>query len=117
MTREEKLTNQVKHLFNTIGAEDILQEHKGVWHVQGKPLNDAQMKLIMSEAKIFTETTLWRVLQLDIKYQANKAMFEKGKSEADLTAGKLWTYTLECIRTRLESLGKGRGIYNTKDVK
>ena len=117
MSKEEKLTQQVKHLFNTIGVEDILREEKGVWFLEDKPLNEGQRKLLISEATVFTKTLLWKVLQTDVKYQANKKMFELSNTEMDLTAGKLWLETLNCFRTRLESMCKGLGMFNTKNLK
>src|SRR3990167_3451765 len=99
----KELNKAIKDLFNTIGAEDILRDENGVWFLEDKPLNEGQKKLLISEANVFTKTLLWRVLQADVRWQANKAMFEKAQTTEDLTAGKLWVYTLQCFKTRLES--------------
>lgn len=109
---EDVLTGAVKHLFNTIGENDILKEVNGVWMADGKPLNEGQRKLLISEGKTFYHSTIWRVLQVDIKYRANRAMFERSKTEMDLIAGKLWLYVLDAINTRLKSLSGGSGTYN-----
>ena len=115
--KEQALTKSVKHLFNTIGAEDILRDENGVWFLEDKPLNEGQKKLLISEANVFTKTLLWKTLQLDVKFQANRKMFNDSKTEMDLIAGKLWTLTLDCFKTRLESMCKGRGAFNTKNLK
>lgn len=111
---EEVLTKAVSHLFNTIGEDDILKEKDGVWTIGNKPMPDATRRLVISETKTFLSTMLWRVLQIDIKYKANKAMFERSRSDIDLTAGKLWLYILDCIATRLKSLAEGSGTFNEK---
>src|SRR3990167_6891150 len=112
MTKEEKLTKEVKHLFNTIGAEDILRDENGIWYLEDKPLNEGQKKLLISEANVFTKTLLWKVLQDDVRWQANQAMFLKAKSIEDLVAGKLFLYVLDCFETRLKSMANGKGIFN-----
>src|SRR3990167_96885 len=112
-TKDEVLTRAVKKLYNTIGSEDILREEMGQWTINGKPINDAIKKLLVSEAQIFLKSRLWQVLQTDIKYRANKVMFEKAQTEQDLIAGKLWLYTIDSIKTRLESLEKGSGRFNS----
>lgn len=111
-TEDEVLTEVVKELYNTIGADDVLKEEQGQWTITGKPVDEGVRKLLISEASIFLKTRLWTVLQNDIKYRANKMMFEKSKTEMDLVAGKLWLYTLDSFKTRLESLTKGKGTFN-----
>ena len=105
---QEVLNERVNDLFNTIGPEDILQVKDGVWTVQGKKMNEAQQKMLISEAQLFLDSGLWKTLKIDIKYRANKKMFEESKSTADLVGGKLWLYTLDCFTTRMKSIAKGK---------
>lgn len=116
-TKDEVLTEAVKHLYNTIGAEDILKEEGGQWTFTGKPVEDAMRKLLISEAQVFIKSRLWKVIQLDVKYQANKKMFEEAVSQMDMVMGKSWVYVLDCMKTRLESLNKGKGMFNAKNIK
>src|SRR3954463_10624033 len=92
--RYEILTLAVKRFFNTISADDILQVRKetGEWLLEGKPISDAEQGLLIAQAKQFDESKLWAILQRDVKYQANKAMYVKGDKVDDLIAGKLWTF-------------------------
>ena len=109
------LTLLVKRLFNTIGSEDILTEDvNGNWTIGGKVINDVNKKLLQAEAKQLLSSKLWSVLQTDVKHQANKKMFEKAENALDITAGKLWVYTLDCFKTRLESLMNESGYFNRK---
>jgi hypothetical protein len=107
--KNEALTEAVRQLFNAISEEDILHEEDGVWIVQGKPLNDAQKKLLIVEAKQFTAMRLWKVLQLDLKWKANELMFLKSKTDNDLIVGKLWLYSLKQLKNRLENISKESG--------
>lgn len=111
---DEVLTEAVKDLFNTISADDILRQEGNDWFVGDKKLNDGDKKLLIAEANQFLITKLWQVLQNDIFYQANRAMFEKSKSKNDMVAGKLFLYALDSIKTRLESLSKESGNFNQK---
>lgn len=104
--KDEVLTEAVKHLYNTIGADDILKIEGQFWTIAGEEIDEATKRLLISEANIFLNTRLWKVLQIDIKYKANKKMFLESQSELDLVAGKLWQYTLDCISTRLKQLTK-----------
>ena len=110
--KDEVFTEVVKGLYNTIGADDILKEYKSGWVVGGKPISEAEKKMLISEANVFMNMKLWQILQRDIKYKANKLMFERSVSENDLLVGKSWLYVLDCIKTRLDSLNNGRGVYN-----
>lgn len=106
VTKEQVLTKSVKHLFNTIDSEDLFEEKDGQWTTNGKIMNDGEKKLLQSEAKLFMNTRLWKVLKNEVKFRAEKAMFEKAKTEMDLTAGKLFLYVLDVIQTRLDKLLK-----------
>lgn len=111
---KEVLTEAVKDLFNTLGPDDILREEKGQIWFGDRPLMDAEVNQIKAETTTFLQTKLWKVLQYDIKHQANKKMFVLGEKDIDFIAGKLWMYTLDVIRTRLASISKGKGSFNVK---
>lgn len=106
------LTLAVRRLFNTIGPDDILKEKDGQWVFEGKVMQDGMRKLIIAEAVQLQGMTLWKVIQKDVAYQANRKMFLIGKSETDMIAGKLWLYSFDAIKTRLASLTKGSGTFN-----
>lgn len=111
--RKEILTLAVKELYNTIGPDDILRQNdKGEWLAEDKIISEAEKKLLISEANQFLSTRLWKILQADIKYQANKKMYLESQSDDDITFGKMWSYTLDVVKTRLQSLRKGSGHFN-----
>lgn len=104
--KNELLTEAVKHLFNTIGPDDILhQDHETkLWMFQGKPMDQADIINLKEEAKILRSMKLWRVLKMDIKHQLNKKMYEESRITMDVVWGKLILWYDDCIRTRLQTL-------------
>ena len=110
--RDEILTVLVKRLFNTIEADDILREKNGQWICEGKVISENEKKLLIVEAKQLLNMKLWNVLQNDIKYQANRKMYLHAEDVMQLTAGKLWLYNLDAIKTRLKSISEESGIFN-----
>ncbi len=98
------LSLAVKRLFNTIGVDDILQVKGSDWLYRGRHLQKEQVKLLQAEAKALTEMWLWEVLQNELWYQANRRTFLDSRSDIDLTAGKLWMYTIDVIKTTLKKI-------------
>jgi hypothetical protein len=106
MDKEQILTEAVKHLYNTIGSDDILKQVNGAWTFLGKEITPEILKLLIAESRQLLSSRIWKVIESDIKYQANQQMFLKSKTEMDLTSGKLWLYVLDAIKTRLNTLSK-----------
>ena len=102
----------VKDLFNTISADDILKEEQDQWLFMGNPLNEAVRNMIINEAVVFEQGKLWDILKADIRFQSNKLMYEKSKTEMDMISGKFILWTLDIIKTRLKSMKKQKGDYN-----
>lgn len=113
--KKELLTRAVKLHFNTIGAEDILHVRPadGQWMFQGKPITKAERDLLIAEADRFINSTLWRMLQADVKYQANRKLYLLATEESHLTMAKSWIYVLDAIATRLKSMKNGDGMFNS----
>jgi hypothetical protein len=107
------LTLAVSKLYNTISKDDILTEVNGVWFSKNKSINGDIRRLLIAEAENFSKSKLWSVLQDDIKYQSNRKMYVNSLNVDDMIAGKLWLLTLDTLKTRLNSLQKGSGKFNT----
>jgi len=99
----------VKDLFNTIDENDILQEKPGGKVLfRGNPLSQEAVNLLRDNAETFASSTLWQILNNEVKYKANLRMFEKAKNEQDLIAGKMALWILEVINKKLIELSKKR---------
>lgn len=101
------LTLAVKRHFNTIGSEDILRVvDSGAWLWEGKPLRQEQVQLLKAEAAQYEQTFLWKVIQSELKYQANKRMFITSEGDMDLVAGKLLVYYIDIVKTKIADIAK-----------
>lgn len=116
--RRKILTLAVKRLFNTIGPDDILRaQQDGTWLYQGKQLNKEIQKILAGQAKSFIDSDLWKILQVDIKHQANKKMYIEAEDHEAVGFGKMWMFTLDALRTRLTSMAEDSALYNNKAVR
>lgn len=104
--RRRLLTLAVRRLYNTIGPDDILKidTASGLWMYEGKQIGKEEMYVLKEQAKGLLESRLWKILQADLKYQANKRMFVESVDVIDITAGKLLTFYIDIIHTRLKRL-------------
>ena len=99
------LTEAVKKLFNTIGPDDILGVNEdGSWRFEGRDLLQVEVKELQEAGKQFSKSKLWKVLETELKYQANKKMFMESQSDMDLVAGKLLLFLTDVIKTRLKRM-------------
>lgn len=104
-TKNMILTEAVKHLFNTVSADDILKENPdGTIRFEDKILTENYRKDLREQAKLLPELLLWKVLQADIKYQLNKKMFEEPLITQDVMWGKLLVFYNDVIQTRIKKL-------------
>lgn len=104
--RRAVLTLAVRRLYSTVGAEDILRRDtaSGQWMYAGKPIAKEETAMLIEQAKAMLDSKLWKVLQTDLKYQANKRMYIDSQDVADLVAGKLILLYIDIIHTRLKTL-------------
>lgn len=106
-TKNLILTEAIKHLFNTVSADDILKENlDGTIKFEDKILPSSYSQDLREQAKLLPNLLLWKVLQADIKYQLNKKMFEESLITEDVMWGKLLIYLNDIIKTRIEKLQK-----------
>lgn len=104
------LTVAVKRMFNTVGEDDVLKvSTNGQWLFEGRPMRDTERSLLKAEAQQLETTTLWKVLQKELQYQANKRMFVTSASEMDLVAGKLLVWYIDVIKSTMKRIaGAGK---------
>ncbi len=86
----------------------------GEWIYLGKALPEGIKGLLIAEAGQLMESKLWEVLQSDVKYQVNKLMYLKSQTELDIAVGKIASFIFEAMKTRLKSMQRGSGAYNTE---
>lgn len=98
------LTQAVAHLFNTVTEDDILRRTPKGYTFQGRDLLDAEVQSLRAQADSFLQSTLFRTLDKELLYQANRKMYLTSKSDTDLIAGKLIVWTWDVIKSKLHNL-------------
>jgi hypothetical protein len=95
------------HLFNNITIDDIIQLRPDGVYLQGKKLTMEEIEYFRTEADKLKESFLWKNIMTNrVKYVANRRMFVKGMSDADLVFGKAMLYNLEVLEKLLAALSK-----------
>ena len=110
------LTQAVAKLYNTVGADDILQIRDGKWYYKGRVLSEGEIQLFVAEANQILGMKTWEILSGDAEYQANKKMYLLSENILHVVSGKLMTYLLDVFRTRLKSLSKGSAYFNSEEI-
>lgn len=98
------LTLAVKKSFNTITKEDILKIENGEWTLEGKSLLQAQLVSIQQSASSFKAGIFWRVIQKELRYRANRAMFIKSDTAIDMLGGKTLLFYIDIINSKVEEI-------------
>ena len=88
----------VKDLFNAVSDEDILQiKGPNSWWMRGKRLDIQRIERLREQALYIKNSTLWKLMIQEIKYQSNLRMFERSNSPDDMLAGKTMLYNLQYV--------------------
>lgn len=105
---KEKFFNKLtKNLFNTIDKEDILLIlGKDNVLLKGKPLEPDRIIQIKEEAERFKSSLLWRILSNQVKFEANKIIYQASKNIEDTRFGKAMLLNLETINKLLDDISK-----------
>ena len=102
-----KIANYIlKHLFNTITANDILvyDLNDKTFQVADKVLPAGDKQDIISGARSIKNMYVWQMINKDMKYQSNKLIYEKSENTDDILFGKAILYSLDVIDKKLKNL-------------
>lgn len=94
----------VKDLFNTVGKDDILRVEGNDIYYKKRKLGKSTVDKIKEDANSFEGSTIWRILKNELKYVHNLRMFEHGKTDEDLLAGKMGLYNLDIIEKKIAQI-------------
>lgn len=95
------LSASVKHLLNTISADEIFQQRGVTWYFENKPLSLDQVTGLKNEARFFEKTFLCKVLDTKIKYISNKKIHE-ATNLSELLVAKSILYTWDIVKDALK---------------
>lgn len=104
--RKQFINILVKNLYRGVRAKDILRtDKKGNITFRGKPLDHDARHKIAREASLIQNTTVWRLLQEEMQYLAERDIIVS-KSSHDEFFGKAQLYILTVIAEKIDNLSK-----------
>ncbi len=98
------LKRLTRGLLNAITEDDILQITSQGFLLNKRLLSPEEVSAIKEEAKLFGQSSLWRLMTREIGYLAKQSMFERAKTYDDLMFGKAMLYNLDLLRKFFERL-------------
>lgn len=105
--RQKVLTVAVKRIYNTVGKDDILKivynGHTEQWFFEGKLLTPEEVRMLKHEAETFKASRLYKIIDMECRYQANKKMHE-AVTLPQLESAKLFFWVWDLIKTRLKEM-------------
>lgn len=105
---QKKLLNViVSDLYNGITVDDVLQV-KGPTHItyRDRQLDKEQILQLKDSAATYVDSPLWVLLKEDVKYVANRKMFEKSGSFEEMQFGKAALWVVAVIEEKINQLSK-----------
>ncbi|MEK7124143.1 MAG: hypothetical protein AAB877_00440 [Patescibacteria group bacterium] len=92
-------------VFHTITEDDILKEANGVLYHKGQPLAPGVAEIIMKEARAFSQTGLFQILQDEMRYHA-KSKHNEAKTEYDLALSNILSYFVDLFKAKVKKLAE-----------
>lgn len=105
-TEDDVLREAFKEIWLPINPEDILQFKGDSFQFMGKPLRPDAVEQVKNEARQLSETKLWGIIKLDVRYHLSRKMFEEARVPEDIAWGMLATFLWDIVKTRVEQLSK-----------
>lgn len=87
-----------------VTEEDVFKKDGVRYTYKGKPILEAQVISMRNQAKGFLESELFKMLNLELKHQANLKMYTFSRNEMDVISGKLMLYSWDVIKSKLHNL-------------
>ena len=98
-----------KHLFKLVTESDFLRiDNNAQVSFRGKLLNSIEREAIVVEAKNLHANEMWKLLQNEMVYVANKKMFYDSSTTDDILAGKMVLWTLDVMQKKIDKLSRLR---------
>lgn len=98
--KDRILTKAIEKLFNSVSVYDIVRNENGVWMFGDRILTDVQYAILKEQAESFKKSFLFKVLDIDFKYNCNKKM-RASVTNQELQIAKVVEYTFDILKNRL----------------
>lgn len=98
------ITYLAKRLLKVITEEDILQRTSREWLLNKRKLETDEVALLKEEAVALKESAVWQHMTTELKWLANKKMFDHARTNDDIVFGKAMLYNQDMMEKFLDSL-------------
>jgi len=104
---EEVKAELMKQYFCALVPEDVVTTNKlGSIFIAGEPLQEGEASALETEAKMFKEMRLYKLLFGTLIDQAYKTMFEKSTNFDDMRNGKMMLYNIGVQKNIVDKLSR-----------
>lgn len=94
----------LKNLFNSITEKEVLKYINGKFIVEGTVLSKSESQKIVNGADKILSLDTWKYLNQDLKYGANKMIYDKQQTVDDALFGKAVLYVIDLQEKKLKHL-------------
>ena len=102
--RQRLLNYLLKHLFNAVTENHVMRYNGKQFTIAGKILPENDVQGIISGAEAMQNLDIWKLMILDMKHEANKAMYQNSKSIEDMTFGKAMLLTIDVMQRKIDKI-------------
>ena len=96
----------LKHLFNAVTEDDVMTVVNGRLYI-GKILQSQEnLSAYASQARTMKELLLWEQMIKEMKFAANRSMYENSKTNEDIIFGKAALWIIDVMETKVNKLSK-----------
>lgn len=85
----------LRHLLNPVLVEDVITIEKGIVHLGGIPITQAEIKELQAEVKALEGFRIWSILINTPKKVAQDKIFKQATTFEDVTMGKAMLFNLD----------------------
>ena len=97
----------IRDLFNFVSEEDILRiDEFGNVFYKNRKLDSDMVSSLKESAEGFSDSTMWKIVSSELRYQANRRMLEKSQSVDDILVGKAALWVLQIMEDKIDDLSK-----------
>ncbi len=95
-----------KNLLKAVTVDEVLLISGKDWLVNKRKLSAEEILTIKEEALSLQESTLFKLLKKQLKYEAAQQRYDKAKTIDDMIFGKSMAYCISQIEVFIENIGK-----------
>lgn len=98
------LSLALKKVYNVTSSDDILRRDGVKTYFKDRILTKIEIDTLKAETEAFQNSLLYKVLDAECRYQANKKIALESSTIAQLESGKLMLYIWDIVKTKLKNI-------------